>query len=168
MALHEHSDPTMSNQLDDVTLDSIADDEDELHFAKFDFDDAWTIGSRLVELARLRELPVAIDISRGGQRLFHAALPGTRPDNDEWIERKIRAALRFGHSSLYLSVQRQLDGRSLAEAMDVDPLRYAAAGGCFPVHVDGCGIIATITVSGLPQVEDHRLVVEVIREFLAR
>jgi uncharacterized protein (UPF0303 family) len=94
-------------------------------------------------------------------------LPGTTADNEAWIERKIRAVLRFGHSSLYLSVQRHLDGRTLAEATGVDPALYAAAGGCFPVQVTGCGIIATITVSGLPQVEDHRLVVEVVREFLA-
>jgi uncharacterized protein (UPF0303 family) len=147
-------------------LDELAADEDELQFAKFDYDDAWAIGSRLVELARDRDLPVAIDISRGGQQLFHAALAGSRPDNDRWIERKIRSVLRFGRSSMYLSAERALDGRTLAEVAFVDPADFAAAGGCFPVRVSGCGIIGTITVSGLPQVEDHRLVVEVIREFL--
>jgi uncharacterized protein (UPF0303 family) len=156
----------MSDEPVGITLEEIAAQEAELRFAKFDFDDAWLIGVRLVEIARARNLPVAVDISRGGQQLFHAATPGTTPDNDAWIARKIRSVLRFGRSSLALSIERKQDGRSLAEASGVDPTLYAAAGGCFPVHVEGCGIVATITVSGLPQVLDHALVVEVIREFL--
>jgi uncharacterized protein (UPF0303 family) len=150
-----------------ITLEQIAAEEAELHFALFDFDDAWRLGTMLVETARTRELPIAIDISRGGQQLFHAALPGSAPDNDAWIARKIASVLRFGRSSMALSLERKLDGRTLAEVSFVDPQMFAAAGGCFPIHVDGAGIIGTVTVSGLPQVEDHRLVVATIRAFLA-
>jgi len=66
-----------------------------------------------------------------------------------------------------LSLERKLDGRTLAEASFVHPQKFAAAGGCFPVIVEGIGIVGTVTVSGLPQVEDHRLVVTTIRQFLA-
>jgi uncharacterized protein (UPF0303 family) len=156
----------MSNDTTSLTLDQLAAEEAELRFERFDYDDAWRLGSMLVEAARAGALPIAVDITRGGQQLFHAALPGSTPDNDAWIQRKIRSVLRFGHSSMYLSLQRSLDGRSLAEVSFVDQREFAAAGGCFPVHVDGCGIIGTVTVSGLPQVDDHRLVVETIRAFL--
>ena len=150
-----------------ITLDQIAAEEALLHFAHFDHADAWRLGTMLVETAQSRHLPVAIDISRNGQQLFHAALEGATADNDAWIARKIRSVMRFGRSSLALSIERSLDGRSLAEATGVDPQLFVAAGGAFPVYVDGAGIIGTVTVSGLPQVEDHRLVVEVIRAFLA-
>jgi len=156
----------MSDDPTGLTLDELAAQEAELRFDRFDYDDAWRLGSMLVETARARALPIAIDISRGGQQLFHAALPGSTPDNDAWIQRKIRSVLRFGRSSMYLSLQRSLDGRSLAEVSFVDPREFAAAGGCFPVHVKGAGIVGTVTVSGLPQVDDHRLVVETIRAFL--
>jgi uncharacterized protein (UPF0303 family) len=156
----------MSDDPTGVTLDQLAAEEAELRFDRFDYDDAWRLGSMLVETARARALPIAIDITRGGQQLFHAALPGSTPDNDAWIQRKIRSVLRFGRSSMHLSLQRSLDGRSLAEVSFVDQRDFAAAGGCFPVHVKGCGIIGTVTVSGLPQVDDHRLVVEAIRAFL--
>ena len=33
--------------------------------------------------------------------------------------------------------------------------------------VRNVGVVGTVTVSGLPQEEDHRLVVDVLREFLA-
>jgi uncharacterized protein (UPF0303 family) len=157
----------MANQLTDIDLAELIALEAELRFTKFDHADAWWIGSRIVELARQRDLPIATGITRGGQRLFHAALPGSRPDNDEWIDRKVRSTLRFGHCSLYIAVERAREGISLADRSFVDPTLFAAAGGCFPVHIEGSGIIGTITVSGLPQVDDHRLVVEVIREFLA-
>ncbi|HET9186821.1 MAG TPA: heme-degrading domain-containing protein [Acidothermaceae bacterium] len=156
----------MSHDPTGLTLDQLAAEEAELRFDRFDYDDAWRLGSTLVDIARTRELPIAIDITRGGQQLFHAALPGSTPDNDAWIQRKIRSVLRFGHSSMYLSLQRSLDGRSLAEVSFVDPREFAAAGGCFPIHVKGCGIVGTVTVSGLPQVDDHRLVVEAVRAFL--
>lgn len=153
-------------QLAELTLEQLTAEEAELIFRRFDYDDAWRLGSMLVETASAKQLPVAIDIARGGQQLFHAALAGSTPDNDAWIQRKIRSVLRFGHSSMYISTQRRLDGRRLAEASFVDESEFAAAGGSFPVHVEGCGIIGTVTVSGLPQAEDHRLVVDAIRAFL--
>jgi uncharacterized protein (UPF0303 family) len=150
-----------------ITLEQIAAEEAELHFAHFDFDDAWRLGTMLVEAAKAQQLPVAIDISRGGQQLFHAGLPGSTPDNDAWIARKIASVLRFGRSSLALSLERKHDGRTLAEVSFVDPHVFAAAGGCFPIYIERVGIVGTVTVSGLPQVEDHRLVVTTIRQFLA-
>ena len=149
-----------------ITLEQVAAEEAELRFRRFDFDDAWRLGNMVVETARTHHLPIAIDISKGGQQLFHAGLPGSTPDNDAWIQRKIASVLRFGRSSMALSLERTADGRTLAEAYFVDPQQFAAAGGCFPVHIEGIGIVGTVTVSGLPQVEDHRLVVTTIREFL--
>lgn len=158
----------MADDLAELTLEQLAAEETQLRFTRFDYDDAWRLGTMLVEAGRARNLPIAIDITRGGQQLFHAALAGSTPDNDVWIQRKVRSVLRFGHSSMYLSLQRKLDGRTLAQASFVDEREYAAAGGCFPVHVEGCGIVGTATVSGLPQRDDHKLVVETIRAFLRR
>ena len=39
---------------------------------------------------------------------------------------------------------------------------YAAHGGSFPINVAGTGIVGSVTVSGLPQREDHNLVVEAL------
>jgi uncharacterized protein (UPF0303 family) len=150
-----------------ITLAGLAAEEAELHFPHFTYDDAWQIGTGLVETARERSLPITIDITRGGQQLFHAALAGSTPDNDVWIQRKIRAVLRFSCSSLTLSLKARQDDVPFAQARELDGLLYAAAGGCVPVHVEGAGVVGTITVSGLRQVEDHQLVVQAIRDFLA-
>jgi uncharacterized protein (UPF0303 family) len=140
-------------------------EEDELQFAAFTNDTAWELGQALVTAARRDGLAVTVDIRRGEQQLFHYALPGTAADNDEWIERKNRVVRRFGHSSLYMGAA---EGEAFNENYLLDPTVFAAHGGAFPVVVRDVGVVGTVTVSGLPQEEDHRLVVSVLRAFLAR
>ncbi|GAA3299549.1 heme-degrading domain-containing protein [Dactylosporangium vinaceum] len=141
--------------------------EARLLFDRFDNDDAWALGCLLVETAKERSLGITIDIRRGGQQLFHAALAGTAPDNDRWIERKVRVVERL-HNSSYL-VGRRLAARDKVfdAAYGVDPAEYATHGGAFPVRVRNVGVVGVVTVSGLPQADDHALVVEVLERFLA-
>lgn len=149
------------------TIAAIEADERALVLPGFDNDDAWRLGCLLVELARERDLPVTVDIRRGSQQLFHAALPGTTPDNDSWIERKVRVVERFGASSYLVGQRAAAKGTTLNEQHQLPLQRYAAHGGSFPIRVAGVGIVGAVTVSGLPQAQDHALVVEGLRDFLA-
>lgn len=141
--------------------------ERELQFARFTNAMAWELGQRLVAAAQAGGHGVTIDVRRGDQQLFHAALEGTAADNDAWIERKNRVVGRFGHSSFYMGTSCRLAGESLADRYFVDPREYSAHGGAFPLTVRDVGVIGTVTVSGLPQAEDHRLVVSVLADFVA-
>jgi uncharacterized protein (UPF0303 family) len=152
----------------DPTLDQLAAEEAELQFPAFTEDDAWALGSAMVATAQAAGAPVAIDITRHGHQLFHAALPGSSPDNDRWIERKARVVDRFGHSSLYMRTLCAQDGSTLEEKFLLDGREFAAHGGAFPLLIRGVGPVGTVVVSGLPQVEDHRMVVAALREHLAR
>ena len=149
-------------------LDSLLAEEELLQFTTFSNEDAWELGTRLVEDARAAGLPITIDIRRGDQQLFHAAMPGTSPDNDAWIERKIRVVRRFGRSSFAVGTALRLDGRTIEDTYLLDEAEYAPHGGAFPVTVKGVGVVGTVAVSGLPQEDDHAFVVGVLREFLGR
>lgn len=149
-------------------LAQLAAEEEELQFAGFTNDDAWDLGSALVAAARRDGAPVAVDVSRHGHQLFHASLPGTSPDNDSWIQRKTRVVHRFGHSSLYVRQASIERGTTFEEEFGLDPARYAAHGGAFPVVVCSVGPVGAVVVSGLPQLEDHRMVVAAIRAHLGR
>ncbi len=138
--------------------------EAELRFTRFDNDDAWRLGCSLTELARQRRAPVAIDIRRNGHQLFHYALPGASPDNDSWIERKARVVDRFGHSSLYMGQLCREADTTLEAKFGLEPARYAPHGGAFPLLIAGVGPVGVIAVSGLPQLDDHALIVEVLRD----
>jgi len=150
-----------------ITMAELVAQEQRLQFTRFDNDDAWQLGCLLVELARERALAVTVDVRRGEQQLFHCALPGTSADNDAWIERKIRVVRRYGSSSYLVGQKFRDQGSSFEEKSRLDPDRYAAHGGAFPVLVAGVGLVGTVTVSGLPQLEDHLLVVEALEAFLA-
>src|SRR3954453_4458496 len=144
-------------------LAELAAEEEELQFTGFTSDDAWELGASLVAEGRRSGLPVAVDITRNRHQLFHAALPGATPDNDAWIRRKTRVVNRFGHSTLYMRQASRERGTTFEEQYGLDPLRYAAHGGGFPILVRGVGPVGVVVVSGLPQIEDHRLVVAALR-----
>lgn len=148
-------------------LEELLAQEDELQFRGFSNDDALSLGLKLVESARAQAKSVTVDIRRNGQQLFHCALPGTSADNDAWIRRKNNVVNRYGHSSFYVGTQFRAKNTTFEQSsrLDIDP--YAAHGGAFPLSVRNVGVVGTITVSGLPQEEDHRLVVQVLREFMA-
>ncbi|MGY4962592.1 heme-degrading domain-containing protein [Streptomyces sp. 900105245] len=148
------------------SVEELQKQERRLVFRRFTYDDAWALGSLLVELARERRAPVAVDIHRAGQQLFHAALPGSTPDNDAWIARKRRVVERYGASSYLVGARFRAKGTTFEDSSRLDPDTYAAHGGSFPVHVENVGVVGAVTVSGLPQIEDHRLVVEALERFL--
>lgn len=160
MMLYEHmSDPW-------IPLTELASQEERLQFERFTNDHAWDLGVMLVEEARRRQAPVTVDISRGDQRLFHAAMSGTVADNDVWIARKVRVVRRFGHSSLYVGQQSRDEGTDLVEEFALPVAQYAPYGGAFPITVRNVGLVGVVAVSGLPQVEDHRFAVTVIERYL--
>jgi len=141
--------------------------EEELQFREFRNDDALLLGMMLVNRAKADGKSVTVDICRNGQQLFHYALPGTSADNDAWIRRKNNVVSRYGHSSFYIGTDFRARGKNFEQDARLDPELYAAHGGAFPIIIREVGVIGTITVSGLPQAEDHEFVVRGIRGFLA-
>jgi uncharacterized protein (UPF0303 family) len=150
---------------DDDLIARLEQQERELVLSGFDNGDAWRLGTLLVTLAQERGLPVAIDIRRGTQQLFHAGLPGSVADNDVWIARKVRVVERYGASSFLVGRRLAAKGQELDAGMGVDPAEYAAHGGAFPIRIRDVGVVGVVTVSGLPQADDHALVVEALRAF---
>ncbi len=116
------------------TVEELEAQERRLVFRRFTNDDAWALGSLLVELARERQAPVAVDIHRAGQQLFHAALPGSTPDNDAWIARKRRVVERYGSASYLVGSRFRAKGTTFEESSRLDADTYAAHGGSFPDH----------------------------------
>jgi uncharacterized protein (UPF0303 family) len=143
-------------------------EEAELRFPSFSNEDAIALGAAIAERARGRSLAVTVDIRRAAQQLFHLALAGTTADNDQWIIRKSRVVERFGHASFLIGLRLKLAGLSIEEKYCVSSLEYSPHGGSFPITIQGTGLVGSVTVSGLPQEEDHALVVESIRAFLER
>jgi uncharacterized protein (UPF0303 family) len=141
-------------------LARIALQEQQLQFSAFDEETAWRLGSRLRALAVERELSLVVDIRRPAQQLFYAALPGTTPDNPEWVRRKSNVVFRFQRSSYAIGLEMEQKQSTLQERYGLPLADYACHGGSFPIRVRGAGFVGAVTVSGLPQRDDHNFVVE--------
>lgn len=143
----------------------IKEQEERLIFPSFSHSDAWRLGGVIMELATSRGLAIAWDVSRGEQIVAHGATEGSNAANDLWIARKIRLAKLTNAATLRVRLEAQANGRNPSDWLE--PYQYAVAGGCFPIRVAGGAMVGTATVSGLPDTEDHALVVEAIQSFLA-
>ena len=142
----------------------IAAQEERLVFARFDNASAWELGSRLKALAEARGVAVAIEIRIARETVFFHAMPGTTPANADWARRKRNTVDLLQQSSYGIGRELQRDGSSLEEKMALPARDFASHGGCFPLRVTGAGCIGTVTVSGLPQRDDHNMVVQVLAD----
>lgn len=150
-------------------LAEIAASEARLVFPYFDENVAWSIGQALVEQGRASGLPIVINIRTPDATLFHAALPGSAPDNDEWARRKSNTTLRRHRSSYAVGLSFKARGIATAGADEGLPIAdFATHGGSVPVRLRGGRVVAAITVSGLPQAEDHAMVVTAMTAELNR
>jgi uncharacterized protein (UPF0303 family) len=117
-----------------------------------------------------RQLAIVIDIrrfaphlgSQSGAPLFYAALRGTSPDNAEWARRKANLVARLHRSSYAVGLALNARNTNLQEKYGFAVADYASHGGSFPLTLVGTGVIGSVTVSGLPQRDDHELVVEAL------
>src|SRR6476620_5454478 len=104
----------------------------ELQFPRFTKDDSLSLGLLLVELGKTRTLPIAIDITKGDQVLFHVALDGATPNNEHWVRAKQRTAARYEIPSLLVGLRARLRGGRIEDQGWYDESVYEAHGGCFP------------------------------------
>ena len=146
-------------------------EEEELILPKLEVADAVALGEIAVQLARAKNLPVAIEVRIDEWKVFHVSLPGAKPENDWWIDRKARVVASDGHSSMYERVAAEEEGVDELSWYAMNNLpeeTHALHGGGYPLHVVGEGHCGTILVSGVPQVDDHKLAVAAVREFLGK
>lgn len=127
-------------------------------FASFDHEDAYRLGGAIMARAAAEDLRITVAMSFGEQRVFHAARPGTTADNDAWLARKFRVVARYNAPSFLISTKYRARGVDFNEATGLPVAEYAAAGGAFPLRVNG-SLIGAVGVSGLVENLDHDLVV---------
>jgi uncharacterized protein (UPF0303 family) len=149
-------------------LEQIELQEAELVLTKFDFDVAWLIGNRLRDLGAARRAPIVIDVRVFGQPLFYTALSGSVPDNADWVRRKSNTVARFHRSSYHVGLSLKLADTTLLERYSLPSTEFSSHGGAFPLRLKEAGVIGSVSVSGLPQRDDHELVVEGLCSVLER
>ncbi len=148
------------------TIEELESQERDLVLPQADLGSLHRLGHLMSEAALARNLPILIQIRSGGRLVYVAALPGSTASNDEWAMRKARVAQHFEQSSLHVRLRHERDGEDVNTRHALSRELFLANGGAFPLRVHGVGVIGTVVVSGLPQVDDHAFVVEQLRAYL--
>ena len=143
-------------------------EEQTLALPSIDISNAVEIGEIAKSLSVKRKLPVAIEVRLDDWTVYHVSLPGSKPENDWWLSRKARVVMLKHHSTLYERVRAEERGVDWHKENNLLDETHAIHGGGLPLIIKGQGFVGALLVSGLPQVEDHLLGVEVLTEFLAR
>ena len=146
----------------DQDLQRLALQEQVLQLSQFDEATAWELGTLIKRICEARGVAVTIEVRRAKETLFFYTMAGVVPNNAEWVRRK-RNVVELLHCSSYaVGMSNQKDNTSLPQKAGVALNDYAEHGGSFPVRVKGVGCIGAVTVSGVPQREDHGIVVEAL------
>lgn len=147
-------------------IETIVRQEAALVFEMFDEAVAFEIGSAIRARALRENLPIIVDIRTFDRPLFYAAMPGSNASNPDWARRKINVVKRYLRSTYRLVLEQQRPDRTFKVGEGLDIAEYVLAGGGFPVTVKGAGVIGVIAVSGLPEREDHNVVVDALCDHL--
>ena len=133
-----------------------------------DVADAVEIGEIAKSFGTQRGLPIAVEVRIGDWIIYHASLPGSKSENQWWIDRKARVVLLKHHSTIYERVSAEERGIDWHKENNLLDETHAIHGGGLPLITKNEGFVGVLLISGLPQVDDHLLGVEVLTEFLAR
>lgn len=145
--------------MSEVDLAIIAKQEALLQFDAFDNTTAWKLGESIKRHCEAEQLAVAIEVRLCRETVFFYAMPGTSPNNADWARRKRNTTELQQRSSYAVGLALQ-EGETLASQSGL-PLRdYAHHGGSVPIRVKGIGCVGAATISGLPQRDDHVVVVQ--------
>lgn len=145
-------------------LQRIAHQEQTLRFERFDKTTAWDLGTRLKTACEEQGVSATIEVRLARETVFFYSMPGTAASNTDWARRKRNVVELMELSSYRVGRSFELQGDSLERLMGLPVRDYADHGGSFPILVKSVGCIGAVTVSGLPQREDHALVVQVLAQ----
>ncbi len=150
------------------TTSELLQEELLLTLPKLDVADAMEIGEIAKSFGTQRGLPIAVEVRIGNWIIYHASLPGSTGENQWWIDRKARVVLLKHHSTIYERVSAEERGVDWHEENNLLDETHAIHGGGLPLITKNEGFVGVLLISGLPQVDDHLLGVEILTEFLAR
>lgn len=141
--------------------------EELLQFESFDHEEAYRLGTFMVNYAKEHGITIAVSICmNNGCIVFQYCPDGTNLLNQKWMQRKFNLVKMMERSSL-LSFKLLKNNQETLESHGLSQGEYALCGGGFPIRIKGSRpVLGAIIASNLYHVEDHEFIVDCLREFL--
>ena len=116
-------------------------EEDKLKLPSADIQSFIEIGKIAMHLGFERKLPIAVQVQYGNWMIFHASLPGSINENQQWLDRKARVVLLKHHSTMYERVSATERGVDWFKENDLTDATHAIHGGGLPLITQGDGFM---------------------------
>ena len=147
--------------------------EDLLRFDSFTDEDARRLGNILADIAAENPAPTTVRVTIGDTVVFQYT---DSPEADVrlgWVTRKYNLIRKTGHSSMHACVRNRKLGELADKAAQEDVYGFGCGG--FPIRLKDepiteenkiSSIIGCAALSGLPDPQDHDLVVRALEQYL--
>ena len=142
--------------------------EHVLRFASFNAETAWQLGCILRDLLLDHRAGGTIEIELADHLLFACVTPTATPGQADWVRRKRNVVRRFGRSSYAIGLTLESNDETIESRHCLDTEDFAAHGGGFPILLECTGPVGSVAVSGLPQRDDHNLVITALAKLLEK
>ena len=142
--------------------------EQQLRFPSFNSDTAWQLGCFLRDTFLSLGAGGSVQIELANHLLFACATASAPPGQADWIRRKRNVVHRLARSSYAVGLGLEEAGDTLEKRHGLYTADYAAHGGGFPILLENTGPVGSVVVSGLPQRDDHNLVVNALASVLGK
>ena len=124
---------------------------------------ALEMGFKIIDLAKSRNQHIAVEICRLNHTVFIYVDDNLPVDKHNWLRRKANVAKQFEESTLCVKNDLKEGNMTLEKTFGLDEKDFLAKGGSIPIFIKSGGMIATITVSGLHDEEDHKIIVDALK-----
>ena len=120
--------------------------------------------NHIIGFSKERNQNVAVKVERLNHTIFIFVDDNLPADKHLWLKRKANVTKHFEESSLSIKNDLTNGNMTLEKTFALDQKEYLAKGGSIPIFVKNAGMIAIITVSGLHDKEDHKIIIEALKE----
>ncbi len=134
----------------------------KIELEAFDHSTALKMATKVIDLANARKQTIAVEIARLNFPVFLFVGDGLPADKLNWLRRKANIAKHFEESSLRVKHDLMKGNMSLEKTFALGEKDFLARGGAIPIFVKNAGMVATITVSGLSDEQDHQIILEAL------
>ncbi len=121
------------------------------------------IGLAIVNFAKELNQNIAVKVERLNHPIFLYVDDNLPSDKHNWLRRKANVVKNFEESSLSVKNELEKGNMTLDRTFALTSNDYLAKGGSIPIFVKNAGMVAIVSVSGLHDEEDHKIIIDSLK-----
>jgi len=150
-----------------LKFNQLLEEEMNLQLPKFSRSDAFDLAQIILEKAKPYDKPIIIEIEINKLVVFRYFMDETIEDGELWLARKRNSVNLMSMSSLRFQYWLKQKNATI-KSRHLNTADYIDCGGGYPIRIEGMGVMGSVCVTGLHDLDDHQLIVDSLTEIKKR